>query len=282
MHNNKIKLRIFIDFSFRFFVIVFSIITISPLILILFYVAKEGIRVINLEFFTNLPAPVGEPGGGISNALIGTLMLIILAGIFSVPIGMLVGIYLSENKEGKFANLIRVLTDVFQGIPSIVIGILAFLWVVKPVGKFSALSGGVALALIMLPVVIKSTEETLLMIPFSLKEASLSLGVPYYKTLLKVVIPSGLSGILTGILLGIARIAGETAPLLFTAFGNPFMNLDITKPINSLPLLIFNYSKSPFNEWHRIAWGASFVLIVLVLFLNLIARFFGKKWKVLF
>jgi len=192
------------------------------------------------------------------------------------------GIFLAENRKGIVPEILRTCIDILSSIPSIVIGIIAYLWIVKPMKTFSALSGGVALAIIMLPVVIKSTEETLAMIPYSLREASFALGVPYYRTILKVIVPAGLSGIVTGILIAISRIAGETAPLLFTAFGNPFMSLKITKPINSLPLVVFNYSTSPYEQWHQIAWGAALVLLMLILTFNLLSRIISRKWKVKF
>jgi phosphate transport system permease protein len=172
--------------------------------------------------------------------------------------------------------------EILQGIPSIVIGIIAYVWIVMPLRTFSAVSGGIALGIMMLPIIVRSTEETLKLIPESLKEASLALGVPYYKTILKVIVPAGLSGIVTAVIISIARVAGETAPLLFTAFGNPFMNLNILKPVNSLPLLVFNYAASPYPEWHALAWGASLVLAVFVLALNVFAKVLTKKWKVQF
>jgi phosphate transport system permease protein len=225
---------------------------------------------------------VGEVGGGISNALIGTAILIVISCVFAVPLGVFAGIYLSEHKRGRLSYLVRLCVEILQGTPSIVIGIIAYLWIVIQMGSFSALSGGIALGIMMLPIIVKTTEETLKLIPQSLKEASLALGVPYSKTILKIVIPAGISGIATGILLSVARIAGETAPLLFTAFGSPFMNFNVFKPINSLPLLIFNYTTSPYPEWHSLAWGASFILVAFVLVLNLIARMVVRKWKVQF
>jgi phosphate transport system permease protein len=209
-------------------------------------------------------------------------MLIVTASIISIPFGILIGIYLSEYKRGKFPYFSRLSLEILQGIPSIVIGIIAYVWIVVPMGSFSALSGGIALAIMMLPVIVMSTEETLKLIPDTLREASLALGVPYPRTILKVVLPAGLSGIVTGIILGIARIAGETAPLLFTAFGSPFMSTNIFKPVSSLPLLVFNYATSPYPEWHALAWGACFVLIVFILFLNLIAKVVTRRWKVQF
>ncbi|MBN1232148.1 MAG: phosphate ABC transporter permease PstA [Candidatus Coatesbacteria bacterium] len=280
--NNGIKLRIIKNSIFKILVILVSFILVIPLFLIFFYIFKMGISSINIDFLINLPKPVGETGGGVSNAIIGTFMLIILSSIVSVPLGIAAGVFLSENRSSKLAGITSSCIEIIQGVPSIVIGIIAYVWVVKPMGSFTALSGSIALAIIMLPVIVKSTEETLILIPHSLKEAALSLGVPYYKVIIRVILPSGLSGILTGILLSLARISGETAPLLFTAFGNPFMNLNLLKPVNSLPLLIFNYAASPYPEWHSIAWGASFVLIALVLVLNLTAKGIARKWKVQF
>ncbi|MGN6540686.1 MAG: phosphate ABC transporter permease PstA, partial [Ginsengibacter sp.] len=176
----------------------------------------------------------------------------------------------------------RLAVDVLQGIPSIVIGIIIYEWIVRPMGGFSAFSGSVALALMMLPSIVKSTEETLKLLPESLKEASLALGVPYYKTMMKVIVPTGLSGILTGVILSISRVIGETAPLLFTAFGSPFMTTDIFKPMSSLPLIIFNYATSPYEDWHQLAWGASMLLILMILILNIISKIVQRKWKVQF
>jgi phosphate transport system permease protein len=274
--------RILKDKLFKCLIIFLSFVSILPLLFILFYIVGNGISVINWQFLTHLPRPVGEVGGGISNALVGSFILIIISCIVSIPLGIFAGIYLSENKRGRLSYLARLGAEILQGIPSIVIGIIAYLWVVVSMGTFSALSGGVALGIMMLPVIIRTTEETLRLIPHTLKEASLALGVPYHKTILKVILPAGLSGIVTGILLSVARIAGETAPLLFTAFGSPFMNLNILKPISALPLLIFNYATSPYPEWHSLAWGASLVLVVFVLALNLIAKLVTRKWKVQF
>lgn len=254
-----------------------AILSTIPFLLVLFFIIKNGIPVINWEFLTALPKPVGEPGGGILNALVGTVILILIALFLSVPLGITAGVYLSEHPESKIAFLSRLVSEILQGVPSIVIGIIAYLWVVKPMGHFSALSGGIALGIMMLPLVIKSTEEILKLIPHDIKEASLALGVPYYKTILKVIIPAGLSGILTGILAGVARISGETAPLLFTAFGNPFLNFDIFKPISAMPLLIFTYAVSPYEDWWSKAWGASCILVIFVLSLNVITRLLSRR-----
>jgi len=278
----NVTFRIFKDRLFLVVVILFSCLMIVPLLLILFYIISNGFAVINWEFLTEMPRPIGEAGGGIANALAGTIMLVAVASAFAIPLGIFAGIYLSENRSGRLPSLVRLCVEILQGIPSIVIGIIAYAWVVVFMGTFSALSGGAALAIMMLPVIVRSTEETLKLIPDSLREASLALGVPYSRTVLKVIVPAGLTGIVTGVLLSIARIAGETAPLLFTAFGSPFMNLNIFKPVDSLPLIIFNYATSPYPEWHARAWGASFVLVVLVLGLNITAKVMAKRWKVRF
>jgi len=282
MKEPSIRRRILYDKVFKTIIILLTFCSILPMFFIFFFISSKGISVINWKFLTQLPKPVGEIGGGISNAIIGTLMLIGIGTLFSVPVGILAGIFLSENSKGKLASLTRLCVETLQGVPSIVIGIIAYIWLVVSMGSFSALSGGVALGLMMLPVIITATEQTLKLIPGSLKEASLALGVSYPRTILKVILPAGVSGIATGILLSIARVAGETAPLLFTAFGSPFMNLHVLKPINSLPLLIFNYATSPYPEWHTLAWGASFILIILVLGLNLFTKMVTRRWKVQF
>jgi phosphate transport system permease protein len=282
MKESRVRSRILLDKAFTGTIVVLSLVTILPMFFILFFIVRNGISVVDWNFLVSLPKPMGEAGGGISNALVGTVLLILAASVISVPLGVFAGIYLSEYRKGKFSYFSRLSLEILQGIPSIVIGIIAYIWIVLPMRSFSLLSGGIALAIMMLPVVVMSTEETLKLIPDTLKEASLALGVPYSRTVMKVILPAGLSGIVTGVLLGIARIAGETAPLLFTAFGNPFMNVDIFKPVNSLPLLVFNYATSPYPEWHAIAWGASLVLIVFVLSLNLIAKVVTRKWKVQF
>ena len=253
-----------------------------PLLLIVFYIIINGISSLSWTFLTEIPTPVGEKGGGIANAVVGSFLLVTIACLPSIPLGIAAGVYLSEHKKSKLAYWGRLATEVLQGTPSIVIGIIAYLWLVVPMGGFSALSGGIALGIMMLPMIIRTTEETLNLIPDSLKEASLALGVPYYRTILRVILPAGLSGIMTGVLISVARIAGETAPLLFTALGNAFMNWNVMKPVNSLPVLIYNYATSPYPEWHRVAWGASCVLVAFVLTLNLVVRIITRRWKVQF
>ncbi len=282
MREFPVRRRILADKLFKGVIVLLSFACILPMFFILFFITSKGISVINWAFLTQLPKPVGEVGGGILNAIIGTLMLIAVATLLSVPIGVFTGIFLSEYRKGRLVYLVRLSIEILQGIPSIVFGIIAYVWIVVLVGSFSALSGGIALAMMMLPVIITAAEETLKLIPDSLREASLALGVSYPRTILKVVLPAGLSGILTGILLSVARVTGETAPLLFTAFGSPFMNFNILKPVNTLPLMIFNYATSPYPEWHRLAWGASLVLIVFVLGMNLFTKLVTRRWKVQF
>lgn len=280
--KQRIRVRTLKDRIFTLLVAAFALFSVVPLILILYHIVSNGIAYINWNFLVNLPSPVGVEGGGISNAIVGTVILVVVSCVLSVPLGIAAGIYLSENRFQHFSYWVSVAVDILQSIPSIVLGIIAYLWVVRPSGSFSALSGGVALALMMLPIIVRSTDETLKLIPESLKEAALALGVPYWRTILRVILPAGFSGILTGILLGVSRIAGETAPLLFTAFGSPFMVLDPSRPMNALPLLIFNYATSPYQNWHSLAWAASLVLVVMVLIFNLTAKVIATRWKVRF
>ncbi|MFI5163896.1 MAG: phosphate ABC transporter permease PstA [Bacteroidia bacterium] len=277
-----ITIRKYKNIFLKTIIVLLTVAVTAPLLIVLVYIFKQGISAINWDFLTNLPKPVGETGGGIFNALVGSAIIIGIASLIAIPFGVSIGVYLSEFRKTKLAYWTLLSIDVLQGVPSIVIGIVIYLWVVKTTGGFSALSGSIALSLMMLPSIVKSTEETLKLIPDSLKEASLSLGVPYYRTILKVILPAGISGIMSGTILGIARIAGETAPLLFTAFGNPFTNTNILKPMASLPLIIFNYAISPYEEWHQLAWGAAFILILFILLLNTLTKIAEKKWKVQF
>ncbi len=286
--NSLIKRRAAYNIIFKVTVIVLTMLTLIPLIMIIFFVFKKGIEVIDFRFLTSMKRPdMGTGRGGILPPLVGTLILMGIAGVFSVPIGIGTGIFLAENQKLKIAKIINWIIDIIQGIPSIVLGIVGYLWFVLFFRlifglNYSALAGGLTLGIMMLPMIVKTTTETVKMIPYSLKEAALSLGVPYYKTILFVVVPSSLSGIVTGILLSISRVAGETAPVLFTAFGNPYFSVALLKPIDSLPHLIYNFSQSPFPVDHRFAWGASLVLVSLVLIINLITRVAVSKWKIRF
>lgn len=280
MDTRFIRYRKVKDNLFKGGVILFSFLCTIPLLCILYYIIRKGIKEINWHFLIRLPMPVGETGGGIANALSGSIMIVLVAAIIAIPSGILAGIYLSENKDKKLAYWSRLSADIMQGIPSIVTGIVVYFWIVKPMKGFSALSGSVALAMMMLPIVVRATEETLLRIPNTFKEAALALGVPYHRTILKVIVPCGLSGILSGSLLAVARIAGETAPLLFTAFGNPYMNVNILKPMQSLPLMIYNYAISPYDQWHNMAWGAAMILLIWILLLNLLTKLATRKWRI--
>jgi phosphate transport system permease protein len=276
----RIGIRNIKSLIFKGIVVFFAFIIALPLIIILLYIIKQGAGQVNWDFLTHTPAPVGETGGGIINALVGSFVLVLAAAVVAIPLGMAAGIYLSENPRTKLAYYAGLCVDILQAIPSIVVGIVIYFWLVKPLHTFSAISGSMALALMMLPVVIRSTEQTLLLLPPSLKEAALSLGVPYHRVILKVIVPCGFSGILSGITLAIARVIGETAPLLFTAFGSPFLSASLTKPMESLPHVIFTYATSPYDDWHNLAWGASFILLVFVLTLNIVTKVITRKWKI--
>jgi phosphate transport system permease protein len=249
-----------------------ALLTVIPLLLIFFHLMRTGLGSLNLDFFTNTPAPVGETGGGVGNGVLGTFILVLLAGAMGLPIAIGAGIYLAEAESGPLPNAIRFVTDVMNGIPSIVIGIFVWAWVVVAMG-FSAFAGGVALAIMLLPMVTRTTEEMVRLVPRELKEGALALGFTRWRTTLGVVLPAARSGILTGVLVALARIAGETAPLLFTAFGNPFWSASLGEPIAALPVQIFQYAISPYEEQHRQAWAASLLLIFLVLAVSVTARF---------
>ncbi len=278
---NNLKLKIIKNQIFSGLIISLSVLTIIPLIFIIGYITAKGISAINFDFFINPSAPPGQCGGGIIHALIGTIYVVLIGSVIAIPIGISTGLYLSENRNSKFSDVIRMLSDILQSVPSIIIGMIVYIWIVKPIGSFSALSGGIALSIMMLPMIIRTTEEVLKLVPNTLKEASLALGVPYYKTLLKVILPTASSGILSGVLISIMRISGETAPLLFTAFGNPFINFNIFKGgVETLPHLIYAYALSPYDDWINIAWGASFVLMVFLLGFTLLTKYIIHKRNV--
>ncbi|MGA2640378.1 MAG: phosphate ABC transporter permease PstA [Spirochaetia bacterium] len=278
----RVASRVRGDTAFRALVLALSLLATIPLVLILVFIIIRGASSINWQFITELPKPMGEKGGGISNAIVGTLILVVIATVVSVPLGIFAGIFLSERGKSQLGTVARISVETLMGVPSIVLGIVAYVWIVRPMGHFSALSGGLSLAMIMLPVITLSTEETLLMIPLSLREAALALGVSYTRTIMRVVLPAGLSGIITGVLLAVARAAGETAPLLFTSFGSPFMTVNIFKPMAALPHTIFYYATSPYPEWQALAWGASFVLLVIILALNVVTKLVTSRWKIQF
>lgn len=243
-----------------------------PLLLILWHLLKKGASSLSLAFFTNMPKPVGEAGGGMANAIVGTLIMIGIACAIGLPIGIGSGIYLSEKRSTPLAQTVRFLADVLNGLPSIVMGIFAWEILVRPAGHFSALAGGAALGAMMIPLVTRTSEEMLRVVPVSLREAALALGYPRWRTSLSVVVRTALAGIATGALVAVARIAGETAPLLFTAIGNQFWSTALREPIAALPLQIFAYAISPYDEWHAQAWAGALVLISMVLLISLAAR----------
>ena len=257
-----------------------AILALVPLVCILGYVISRGITSINLNFFIHLPKPVGETGGGMGNGIAGTLVLIGLSSLWAIPVGITGGIYLSEFGNNKLGMSVRFTADVLNGVPSIVIGIFAYTLFVLPMKTFSAISASFALGVIMIPTVMRTTEEMLRMVPRTLREAALALGISQFRMITSVVLKTALPGIITGILLAIARIAGETAPLLFTALGNSFWSHDLNQPIAALPLQIFAYAISPFEDWHRQAWAGALVLIAIVFLTNLISRFvIGLRYK---
>ena len=249
-----------------------AFLAILPLILILVHLVAKGASSLSLSFFTHMPRPVGEAGGGMANAIVGTLILIGMASLIGLPIGIGAGLYLAEKRTSPLAYTARFLSDVLNGLPSIVIGIFAWELLVKHRG-FSALAGGVALGAMMIPLVTRTTEEMLLTVPNSLREAALALGYAKWRTSIAIVLRTSLAGIATGALVAVARIAGETAPLLFTAFGNSFWSTSFRQPIAALPLQIYVYSISAYEEWHRLAWAGALVLITLVLVISVAARF---------
>jgi phosphate transport system permease protein len=257
--------------------VIAGIVTILPLLYIFFYTTKSGLTSLNLDFFTQLPKPAGEVGGGMANAIVGSLILIGLGSVIGIPVGILAGIYVSEYSGNIISTIVKFTTDVLSGIPSIIVGIFAYGIIVLPMKRFSAIAGGFALGILMIPTIAKITEEMLRLVPQTLREASLALGVSRWKTTLFVVVKTASSGIITGILLAIARAAGETAPLLFTSLGNSFWQTSIDEPMAALPLQIFSYAISPYDDWHRQAWAGAFVLILLVFVVNLIVRYVTRN-----
>lgn len=250
-----------------------AVVVLVPLASILVYVITRGAAGLSLSFFTQLPTPVGEPGGGMANAIVGSLTLIGLACAFGLPVGIMAGIYLSEIGRGRLAKWVRFIADVLGGVPSITVGVFVYALVVVGMKRFSAIAGGIALAIVMLPTVTRTTEELLRLVPGHLREAALALGVPRWRTTLFVVLRTSLGGIATGVMLAIARISGETAPLLFTAFNSSHWSDALDRPIASLPVQILAYSTSPYEDWQNKAWTGAFVLVTMILVLNLLARF---------
>jgi phosphate transport system permease protein len=248
------------------------LIALVPLAMILFFVISRGVDALNLEFFTQVPRPVGEPGGGMLNAFVGTLVLTGLASAMAIPIGVISGIYMSEYAGTRLATTVRFAADTLNGVPSIVIGIFAYAVAVLPFRQFSAAAGGVALGIMMIPIIARTTEELLLLVPGAMREGALALGATRARAVFTVIVPAALPGIVTGIVLALARIAGETAPLLFTSFNNRFFSVDLTQPISSITVQVFTYAISPYEDWHRQAWAGALVLVTFMLCCSLMAR----------
>lgn len=255
-----------------------TVLVILPLLAILFYLIYKGASSLNLAFFTHIPAPVGEAGGGMANSIVGSGIILLLASLMGVPIGIAAGVYLAEFGRGKaLATAVRFTADVLNGVPSIVMGIAIYSLIVTQQKHFSALAGGVALAIMMVPTITRTTEEMLATVPHAIREAALGLGVPKWRTAISVSLRTASPGIITGCMLAFARVAGETAPLLFTAFGNQFWSFKLSEPIAALPLQIYVYAISPYDEWHRLAWAGALVLIVLIMVSVTLVRIFANR-----
>jgi phosphate transport system permease protein len=250
-----------------------------PLVSVFVQLLRLGLPGLRPSFFASLPVPVGEPGGGMGNAVLGTLVVVGLGSAIGIPVGLFAGIYLAEIGRGRFAALVRFTADVLSGVPSIVIGMFAYAVVVIPMNHFSALSGGIALSVLMIPVVTRTTEEMLKLVPGTLREGALALGAARWRATLQIVLPSALRGVLTGVVLAVARVAGETAPLLFTAFGSRYWFEGVRQPIAALPLQVFAYAVSPYDEWRAQAWTGALVLVLLIVILQLAVRLFARRWK---
>lgn len=254
-----------------------TLIAVIPLVLIFYYTISKGITYLNIDFFVAMPKPVGEAGGGMANAIVGTLMLIGIGGAIGIPVGVMAGTYLSEFGNNKFGSTVRFFTDVLSGIPSIVVGVVAYTLIVVPMKHFSGLAGGIALGILMIPTITRTTEEMIKLVPHSLREAGLALGIPKWKTTILIVLKTAWKGIATGILLGLSRAAGETAPLLFTALGNRFWSTNVMQPMASLTVYIYDYAKSPFEDWNNQAWTAALVLIIMISMLSLLFRIITRS-----
>lgn len=264
--------RTLLDRSALYFMFASTMLTVSVLIIILTYVALEGAAYLNWSFITSLPTPVGEGGGGIANALVGSLEVVAVASAMAIPIGVGAAIFLNEFQSGWLGWFVRFLADTLTGVPSIVVGLVAYAMVVQPLHAFSAFSGSVAYAFLMIPIILITAQEALRLVPGTIREASLALGVPTWRTILRIVLPTCSRAMLTGLLLAFARALGEAAPMLFTAFGNPFWNVDLARPIATLPLVIYRYATAPYDDWHAQAWAASLILVLVVLLASTLTR----------
>jgi phosphate transport system permease protein len=267
-------MRSFVNGTATSLAVISTLLVIAPLVAIFVYLLVKGASSLNLAFFTQIPKPVGETGGGMANAIVGSGILLMVGSIIGVPMGIGAGIFLAEFGRGrKLANLVRFTADVLNGVPSIVMGIAVYALIVLPQKHFSAFSGGVALGIMMIPTITRTTEEMLLMVPLAIREAALGLGVPNWRSVLSITLKTASPGVITGCMLAFARVAGETAPLLFTVLGQQYWSVDLNQPIAALPLQIYVYANSPYEEWHRLAWGGAFVLILLIVLAVSLVRF---------
>jgi len=274
MPKGKISLRRqMTDYFFTGLAAGLSVVVVSALIAILAYLVLRGAGSLNWSFLTQTPKPVGEAGGGMANALLGSVMILGIASLFGVPVGIGAGIYLAEYGRNRLGQLVRFTSDVLNGVPSIVIGLVAYGLVVIPQKHFSAFAGGVALAIMMVPTVARTTEEMLLLVPHAVREAAFGIGIPQWRTTISITLPTARAGIITGVMLAFARVAGETAPLMFTAFGNQFWSFSANQPIAALPLQIFTYAITPYDDWHRQAWAGALMLVILIVGTTTLVRF---------
>jgi len=274
---NSLWRRKFVSLAMTGLTTLSAVFVIGALLIIMGYIGITGVRELSLGFLINTPKPVGEPGSGIANAIAGTFILIAVASVIGIPVGILAGIYLAEFGSNRFGTAVRFLIDTLTGVPSIVVGVVVWTLMVRPMGHFSALAGGVALAIIMMPIVARTTEEMVRLVPHSLREASLALGAPVWRMSLGVVLRTAAGGVATGVMLAIARIAGETAPLLFTALSYNYMSTDLSQPIASLTYQIYYYAGSPYDQWHSMAWAATLVLVGMILAINVTVRLLARN-----
>jgi len=276
MHHNNHRRRKAFNTLMQVLTCTCALLVVIPLFLVFYHVLKSGLHSINWAFFTQLPKPVGEVGGGMANAIVGTFELLALASLIGVPIGVLGGIFLSEYGSGGINWAIRFWADVLNGVPSIIWGMVVYALVVVPMKRFSALAGGIVLGMMMIPLIMRTTEEVLRLVPNGYREAALALGISQWCAILQIVVRTALKGIVTGVLLALARVSGETAPLLFTAFGNRFWNHHLSDPIATMPLQIFNYAISPYDDWKQQAWAGALVLLMFVAIINVSVRFLTR------
>jgi phosphate transport system permease protein len=274
---NSVALRKFKSALFVGFCGLSVLLALTPVALIFFFVVKQGIGALNFDFFTAMPKPAGEAGGGMANAIVGTLIITGLGATFAIPVGVLSAVYMAEFKGSRLGSLTRFAADTLNGVPSIVVGVFCYAMVVEPVKQFSALAGGLALGIMMIPIVARTTEELLLLVPSSMKEGALAVGATHARAVFSVILPAALPGIITGVLLALARIAGETAPLLFTALSNNFFTTKVTQPMSTLPVMVYNYATSAFPDWKRQAWAGALVLVMIVSTCSVLARLATRR-----